>query len=324
MKNTNYFSVFLINYLPKYFTKRGDRLDLTLEGKNACAGYLFVLPFIIGFISFMLLPLFESFRMAFSKVTIDVINFGFRLEFTGLENIRRALMVDAEFNRYLVEELVRMLLIVPAVIIFSLFIALILNQEFKARGFVRAIFFLPVILSSGVLVGLETNNSLLASLAETIRQSNQMKTSVTTVLQEILVAEGAAARYMRYIFQVINQIYNIAMASGIQIIIFLSALQTIPPSMFEAAKIEGATSWECFWKITFPMVSSLILVNVVYSVVDFFIRTDNRVMRKISLVLINNLDFGFSSAMAWFYFLVVILVIGVAFSVISKRVYYYE
>jgi len=324
MKNTNYFSVFLINYLPKYFTKRGDRLDLTLEGKNACAGYLFVLPFIIGFISFMLLPLFESFRMAFSKVTIDVINFGFRLEFTGLENIRRALMVDAEFNRYLVEELVRMLLIVPAVIIFSLFIALILNQEFKARGFVRAIFFLPVILSSGVLVGLETNNSLLASLAETIRQSNQMKTSVTTVLQEILVAEGAAARYMRYIFQVINQIYNIAMASGIQIIIFLSALQTIPPSMFEAAKIEGATSWECFWKITFPMVSSLILVNVVYSVIDFFIRTDNRVMRKISIVLINNLDFGFSSAMAWFYFLIVILVIGIAFSIISKRVYYYE
>jgi ABC-type sugar transport system permease subunit len=324
MKNTNHFSVFLINNLPKYFTKRGDRLDLTLEGKNACAGYLFVLPFIIGFVSFMLLPLFESFRMVFNKVTIDVVNFGFRLEFTGLENIRRALMVDAEFNRFLVEELVRMLLIVPAVIIFSLFIALILNQEFKARGFVRAIFFLPVILSSGVLIGLETNNSLLASLAETIKQSNQMKASVTDVLQEILVAEGAAARYMRYIFQVINQIYNIAMASGIQIIIFLSALQTIPPSMFEAAKIEGATSWECFWKITFPMVSSLILVNVVYSVVDYFIRTDNRVMRKISIVLINNLDFGFSSAMAWFYFLVVILVIGAAFSIISKKVYYYE
>jgi len=324
MKSSNYFSVFLVNYLPKYFTKRSDRLDLTLEGKNARAGYLFVLPFIIGFVAFMLLPLFESFRMVFSRVTIDVINFGFKMEFSGLANIKRALMVDAEFNRFLVEEIVRMLLIVPAVIIFSLFIALLLNQEFKARGFVRAIFFLPVILSSGVLVGLETNNSLLASLAETIKASNQMKASVTTVLQEILVAEGAGARYMQYVFRVVNQIYNIAMASGIQIIIFLSALQTIPASMFEAAKIEGATAWECFWKITFPMVSSLILVNVVYSVVDFFIRTDNRVMTKISLVLINNLDFGYSSAMAWFYFLVVIIVIGIAFSIISKRVYYYE
>jgi len=324
MKSTNYFSTFLVNNLPKYFTWRDDKFDLTLEGKNARAGYLFVLPFVIGFISFMLLPLFESFRMVFSRVTIDVVNFGFKQEFIGLENVKRALMVDAEFNRLLVEELVRMLLIVPAVIIFSLFIALILNQEFKARSFVRAIFFLPVILSSGILIGLETNNSLLASLAETIRASNQMKASVTTVLQEILVAEGAAARYMTYIFQVINQIYNIAMASGIQIIIFLSALQTIPVSMFEAAKIEGATSWECFWKITFPMVSSLILVNVVYSVVDYFIRTDNRVMTKISTALVNNLNFGFSSAMAWIYFLVVIVVIGAASVIISKRVYYYE
>jgi ABC-type sugar transport system permease subunit len=241
-----------------------------------------------------------------------------------LGNIERALLVDAEFNRLLVEELVRMVLIVPAVIIFSLFIALILNQEFKARGFVRAIFFLPVILSSGVLIGLETNNALLHSVAESIKQSNQLKTSVTGVLEQILAAEGAASRYMKYIFQVVNQIYNIAMASGIQIIIFLSALQTIPSSMFEAAKIEGSTSWECFWKITFPMVSSLILVNFVYSVVDYLIRTDNRVMNKIFIALVNRLDFGFSAAMAWFYFFVVIAVIGISLSLISKKVYYYE
>jgi len=320
----NFLSGFLVRSLPKYFTMRSEKLDFTLEGKNARAGYLFTLPFIIGFILFMLIPIFESFRMVFSKVTIDVINYGFRLEFTGLENLLRALTIDAEFNRLLVEELVRMVLIVPAVIIFSLFIALILNQEFKARGFVRAIFFLPVILSSGVLIGLETNNALLQSLAETIKESNQMKTSITGVLEKILATEGAASEFMKYIFQVVNQIYNIAMASGIQIIIFLSALQTIPVSMFEAAKIEGATSWECFWKITFPMVSSLILVNAVYSVVDYFIRTDNRVMQKIFLALINNLDFGFSSAMAWFYFLIVIIVIGVTFSIFSKKVYYYD
>jgi ABC-type sugar transport system permease subunit len=324
MELKNFFPVFLVKYFPRYFTRKNEKLDFTLEGKNARAGYLFVLPFFIGFILFMLLPIFESFRMAFSKVTIDVVNYGFNLEFTGLENLLRALTIDAEFRRLLVEELIRMVLIVPAVIIFSLFIALILNQEFKARGFVRAIFFLPVILSSGVLIGLETNNALLASLAETIKASNQMKTSITGVLEKILAAEGAAQGFMKYIFQVVNQIYNIAMASGIQIIIFLSALQTIPVSMFEAAKIEGATSWECFWKITFPMVSSLILVNVVYSVVDYFIRTDNLVMEKIFLALVNNLDFGFSAAMAWFYFLIVIIVIGVTLSIFSKKVYYYE
>ena len=324
MKIKNNFIDFITKYFPKYFTQKNDELCLTLEGKNARAGYLFVLPFIIGFISFMLLPIFESLRMSFSRVIIDVTRYGFRMEFTGLGNIQRALLVDAEFNRLLVEELVRMVLIVPAVIIFSLFVALILNQEFKARGFVRAIFFLPVILSSGVLIGLETNNALLRSVAESIKQSNQLKTSVTGVLERVLAAEGAASGYMKYIFQVVNQIYNIAMASGIQIIIFLSALQTIPSSMFEAAKIEGSTSWECFWKITFPMVSSLILVNFVYSVVDYLIRTDNRVMKKIFVALVNRLDFGFSAAMAWFYFLVVIVVIGICLSIISKKVYYYE
>jgi ABC-type sugar transport system permease subunit len=311
-------------YLPKYFHKKNEKLCLTLEGKNARAGYVFVLPFIIGFVFFMFIPIFESLRMVFSRVSIDIINFGFTLEFSGLENLQRALLVDPEFNRLLVEELLRMLLIVPAIIIFSLFIALILNQEFKGRGFVRAIFFLPVILSSGVLIGLETSNALLHSIAETIKESNQMRTQITGVLEDILVAEGAASEYMAYIFLIVNQIYDIAMASGIQIIIFLSALQTIPVSMFEAAKIEGSTAWECFWKITFPMVSSLILVNIIYSVVDYFIRTDNRVMEKIFLALVNNLEFGFSAAMAWVYFLVVIIVIGVTFAIVSKRVYYYE
>jgi ABC-type sugar transport system permease subunit len=161
-------------------------------------------------------------------------------------------------------------------------------------------------------------------MAEIIKRGNLMKSSVTGVLEEILVAEGAASDFMAYIFRIINQIYDIAMASGIQIIIFLSALQTIPPSMFEAANIEGATSWECFWKITFPMVSSLILVNVVYSVVDYFIRTDNRVMEKIRVTMMQRMEYGFSTAMAWVYFLAVIVIIGIAMALISRKVYYYE
>jgi len=315
---------FMEKYFGSYFVKKNNKLCLTLEGKNARAGYFFILPFLIGFISFMFFPIFESFRMVFSKVTIDVINYGFKLEFIKFANIEHTLMIDAEFNRLLVEELLRMVLIVPAIIIFSLFVALLLNQEFKARSFVRAVFFLPVILSSGVMIGLETNNALLQSIANTIKESNLLKSSVTGVLEQILAAEGAGSSFMKYIFQVVNQIYSIAMASGIQIIIFLSALQTIPISMFEAAKIEGASSWECFWKITFPMVSSLILVNVVYSVVDYFLRTDNKVMEKIFQALIKSLDFGFSAAMAWIYFLIVIIVIGITLGIFSKKVYYYE
>jgi len=316
---------FFLNYYQKYFHKKNNKLALTLEGKDARAGYLFCLPFIIGFILFMFFPLLESFVMIFNKITIDVVNYGFKRDFIGFGNIQRALAIDPEFNRLLVDELLRMALVVPAIIIFSLFAALLLNQEFKARGLVRAIFFLPVILSSGVLIGIETNSALLKSIAENIRHNNQLKASITSVLEDILVIEGAGmGNFMKFIFRTVNQIYTIAMASGIQIIIFLSALQTIPSSIFEAAKIEGATSWECFWKITFPMVSSLIIVNVVYSVVDFFLRTDNLIMEKIILVLNQHLDFGFSAAMAWLYFLIVAIVIGVIMALVSKKVYYYE
>lgn len=307
-----------------YIIKKQNKYRLTLEGKNALAGYLFILPFVAGFLSFMLFPVLESLRMVFSEVNIDTVKHGFSMDFTGFENLKRVFFVDPEFNRLLAEEIGRMLFIVPAVIIFSLFVALILNQEFHGRALVRAIFFLPVILSSGVIIGLETNNSLLSSMAEVIKEGNMMKSSITGVLEEILVSEGAASDFMGYIFTIVNQIYDIAMASGIQIIIFLSALQTIPPSMFEAAKIEGATGWECFWKITFPMVSSLILVNIVYSVVDYFIRTDNRVMEKINLTLMRRMEYGFSTAMAWVYFLAVMLIIGIAVTLISKKVYYYE
>jgi ABC-type sugar transport system permease subunit len=307
-----------------YFIKRDGKTSLTLEGKNAITGYLFLLPFLIGFLAFMFFPILESLRMVFSNVRIDTVNRGFSMEFIGLENIKRVLTVDPEFNRLVTEEIGRMVLIVPAIIIFSLFVALLLNQEFKARGVVRAVFFLPVILSSGIMIGLETNNSLLNSMADIIKEGNLMKSSITKILEDILVVEGATSDFMGYIFRIINQIYDIAMASGIQIIIFLSALQTIPNSMFEAAKIEGATSWECFWKITFPMVSSLILVNIVYSVVDYFLRTDNRVMDKINVSLIRLMQFGFATAMAWVYFFAVILIIGLAMALISKKVYYYE
>jgi ABC-type sugar transport system permease subunit len=305
--------------------KKRKKIKLTLAEKNAVAGYLFILPFLAGFGAFMLLPLVQSLRMVFSEVHIDTRRHGFTMTFTGLENLRKVFMVDSEFNRMLTEELGRMVLIVPAVIIFSIFVALILNQEFRGRGLVRAIFFLPVILSSGVMIGLEANNSLLSGMAEIIRQANAMKSSVTGILQDILVSEGTAVSdFMRYIFSIVNQVYDIAMASGIQIIIFLSALQTISPSMFEAAKIEGSTDWECFWKITFPMLSPLILVNVVYSVVDYFIRSDNTVMDKIRRTLMQRLEYGFSTAMAWVYFLVVLAILGITAALISRKVYYYE
>ncbi len=260
--------------------------------------------------------------MTFNEVNLGT--GGFDMNWVGIKNYMDAFTVDPEFVPFLLSEISTMLLNTPATLIFSFFIALLLNQNFKGRGAVRAIFFLPVILSSGVIVGIEYNNALLQDMKDVI-SSNTNDTSVTGVLESILITSDSSPMSMMfmYVFQIIDKVYDIAIASGIQIIMFLSALQTISPSMFEAAKIEGCTAWESFWKITFPMVSSMILVNVVYTVIDFFLKTDNTVMTKISEE-VGKLNYGFSSAMAWVYFLCVIIILGIVSLIISKRVYYYE
>ena len=299
-----------------------QRKKKTLAFKNAVAGYLFIAPFILGFILFMIVPLGQSLMMTFNEVNLGT--GGFDMNWVGIKNYMDAFTVDPEFVPFLLSEISTMLLNTPATLIFSFFIALLLNQNFKGRGAVRAIFFLPVILSSGVIVGIEYNNALLQDMKDVI-SSNTNDTSVTGVLESILITSDSSPMSMMfmYVFQIIDKVYDIAIASGIQIIMFLSALQTISLSMFEAAKIEGCTAWESFWKITFPMVSSMILVNVVYTVIDFFLKTDNTVMTKISEE-VGKLNYGFSSAMAWVYFLCVIIILGIVSLIISKRVYYYE
>lgn len=294
---------------------------MTLAQKNSIAGYQFILPFIVGFVAFLAYPLFQSMYMSFCNVTVGA--GGFTMEFNGLANYKRAFTLDAEFNRLLTESLSNMAYRVPATLVFSFFVALLLNQEFKGRGVVRAIFFLPVILSSGVIVGLEFNNTLLQGMEDVV-QSSANTSSVTSTLQSILDTGGSGSKFFQYVFDIVDSVYDVAIASGIQIIIFLSGLQTISTSMYEAAKIEGCTAWESFWKITFPMVSSLILVNIVYSIIDFLIRTDNKVMEKINDTMSRQMDYGFSSAMAWSYFLCVMGIIGVVSFIISKKVYYYE
>lgn len=292
-----------------------------LARRNAVAGYLFIAPFIIGFVCFMVYPLCQSLMMSFCKVT--VVSGGFSMDFIGIYNYKYAFTVDPEFNQLLVQEMAGMAVDVPVTLIFSFFIALLLNQEFKGRGFVRAIFFLPVILSSGVMVGLEYNNSLLSGMEDVIRESSNVS-SITSTLQEILTAGSVGNKFLEFVFDAVDHVYDIAIASGIQIIIFLSGLQTISTAMFEAAKIEGATSWETFWKITFPMISSLILVNLIYTIIDCFLSSDSDLMTKITDTMVKQMDYGFSSAMAWIYFACVIAIIGICSLIISKRVYYYE
>ena len=280
-----------------------------LQRRKAISGYLFIAPFIIGFLAFMVKPLFQSLYMSFC--TVEVSPNGIHNVFKGLANYIQAFTIDTEFNRLLVEEISRMCINSLAIMVFSFFVALILNQKFKGRALVRAIFFLPVILSSGVILGVESNNALLASVQNMVEETTST-TSVTDAIKSILLTSGIGASAFEKVFDIVDGIYDVAIASGIQIIIFLSGLQTISTNMYEAAAIEGCTAWESLWKITFPMISSLFLVNWIYTIVDFCMRSDNQVMEKISDQMIQYINYGFASAMSWIYFLIVIVIIGVS------------
>lgn len=291
-----------------------------LEKRKAIAGYMFISPFIIGFLLFMVKPLIQSLYMSFCNVEVSAAKF--ELHWSGVENYIYSFRIDPEYVRLLTEELTRMVIYSLAIIVFSFFIALILNQKFPGRALTRAIFFLPVILSSGVMLGLESNNQLMDMLQQTV-ESATADVSITDGLETILRTTGVGMRAFDKVFELINNIYDVALASGIQIIIFLSGLQTIPKSMYEAADIEGCTAWESLWKITFPSISSLFLVNWVYTVVDFCMRSDNAVIEKIQKV-IGLQNYGLSSAMSWIYFVIVIAFVGLTSFIISKGVYYYD
>lgn len=292
-----------------------------LQRRKAISGYLFILPFILGFAFFMIKPLFNSLYMSFCRV--DIGSGYINNVFSGMVNYVKAFTVDPEFSRFVTEELSRMFYNSIAIMVFSFFTALILNQKFRGRALVRAVFFLPVILASGVLIGVEDNNQLMGSMKQVIEDSGTGN-SITEAVKNILITAGVGVRAYETVFELVDGIYDVALASGIQIIIFLSGLQTISASMYEAADIEGCTAWEKLWKITFPMVSSIFLVNWIYTIVDFCMRSDNTVMNKITTTMIANLDYGLASAFSWSYFCLVIIIIAVSSLIISKGVYYYE
>lgn len=300
---------------------KNKKKTMSLQKRKAISGYLFILPFLLGFSLFLVKPMVESLYMSFCNV--DPGPNGFTRTLTGLDNYVRAFTIDTEFNRMLVEEFGRMLLNSISVMVFSFFVAIVLNGKFRGRALVRAIFFLPVILSSGVILGVETNNTLMASIQTEILANTNVG-SISEVIESILVTSSAVNPLLDQVFAVVNSIYDVAIASGIQIIIFLSGLQTIPDSVYEAADIEGCTAWEKLWKITFPMISSIFLVNWIYSIIDFCMRTDGEIMEKIREQMIVQMNYGFSSAMAWIYFLIVIVVIAISSAIISKGVYYYD
>lgn len=302
------------------------KFSLTLEQKRSLKGVAFISPFLIGFIMFFLYPFIHSIILSFNRV--EVAEDGYRLIYEGIGNYHHIFRTDATFTRHLVAAVQNTILNVPLILIFSFFAAALLNQKFKGRTLARAILFLPVIVSSGVVMRFQNDPNSLRSLLEaglsvdpSTGATGLQSFELSLLLHEMLPPNMAP--YISYLTGAVDRIYELVNASGVQILVFLAALQSIPPAMFEASYIEGATGWENFWKITFPMISSWFLVNTVYSIVDTFTAYNNPMMIKINDVF-GQQNFGIASAMSWVYFIVIMLLMGFILKVVSKRVFYYE
>ena len=244
---------------------------LTLLQKRGLTGILFVLPWVVGFILFYVRSLIMTGQFAFNELTIDAVNGGYQLTPVGWENFRYAFKVHGSFKQILTSSVGNMLIDVPLIIFFSLFMAMLLNKKFPGRAVVRAIFFLPVILNSGAITAaMELSEQMMAGgissqAAEVTATVGSTMALDIDYLISMFMNLGIPASLLDYIVAAVDRINDIIAASGIQIVIFIAALQSIPGSMYEVAKIEGATGYETFWKVTFPMVMPHIITNIVYT-----------------------------------------------------------
>ena len=243
------------------------------------------------------------------------------LTYVGLENYKKIATTNLGFINSISSTLPK-LVYIPAILIFSFMIANLLNAKFRGRTVARVIFFMPVVTASGVAAKIKDGSWEVARVGSSVSGAlSNTDFDITTSIKNILSDMPFMTPFVDLITTAFDQLSNIVLMSGIQILIFLAALQQIPVSAKEAASMEGATGWEFFWKITFPMISPMILANLIYTVIDTFIDSENPVM-SIVLAQSRGLRYGLSAAMAWIYFLIVAVALAIIVAIVSKFVFY--
>lgn len=299
------------------------RLKLSLQTKKVITGLIFIFPFIVGFILFFLRPSIQS--VIFSLSDLQIKATGYELNFIGFENYKYAFTVDPQFTRIFTETVRQILVDIPAVIIFSFIAAAFLNQDFKGRGLARVIFFLPVILGAGVLAQLEKADIM--ARTQGLQYGTGIEAGINEVADVFLFSTKLTSFFLRmrlpkdllnYIVVATAHIPDIIHKSAIPIVIFLAGLQSISSLIYEAADIEGANGWEKFWKITVPLISPLIVTNIVFIIIDSFTAADNRLVTYIESTAWGRGIFGVSVAMSWVYFLAITIILAVVIKIVSK------
>lgn len=292
---------------------------MSYQRRKSLYGYGFIALWLVGTILFFLIPLGKSLWYSFCDLSVEPGAMNTR--FSGLKNYLSVLNEDPYYTEYLGDVLLETLWKTPLILIFSLFIAVILNQKFRGRTLARAVFFLPVIIATGPVFKIISGDMESTGNSGAEQFSTMFSADLIGELMEFLGIYGMSDSMSTFIKTVADNIFGIVWNSGIQIILFLAALQGIPQSAREAAQLEGATSWEYFWKITFPYVSPFILANLIFTVIDSFTNPMNSVMNRISAMR-SQFEFGGASAMVWIYFVVVIAAVGIVTGLMRRTVYY--
>lgn len=295
--------------------KKSKNARLTIEQRTALNGHLYVLPFYIGFIFFFLTPIIKSISYVFCNVSFDVT--GVLTEFTGLENLKYIFNKDLDFKGNLVTSVTALLWKTPVILILSLLLAMIANINMPGKGVIRSVFFLPVILSSGVVLDTIREDDIAGLMMRGSVVSANGSVVSSNSLANMLEQAGLSISIVNLFINISNNIFDLLFNCGIPMLIFLSGLQGISPSLYEASSVEGATAWDNFWKITLPMIMPIALINLVYIIVDNFASSSNLVMQQV-LSSVELLKLGEASAMVWVFCVIIAVIFAVFFAVANK------
>ena len=275
-------------------------------------GRICVTHWVIGLVLFFLIPIIKSIYFSFADVSISV--GGMKSSFVGLKNYIYIFTKDADYMDNIAKSVVSFLYSFPIIIILSLIIALILNQKFIGRTFFRALYFLPVIIASGAVLSI-----ILSATTDSISDiKNDESVALAMVdINQLVEWSGLPTQIAKYLNNVINGIMNLIWNCGIQIVLFISGMQSIPDLMYEVSKVEGATKWEEFWLITLPMLSRTIVLVAIFTMVEILTSQDDKVMTQ-AYSLMKSQFYGESSAMLWAYFLVIGTLMAIFLTVYNK------
>lgn len=301
-----------------------NRKKRSLEKRRAFAGYFFIFPLILG-VAFVFIPnMIQTFMFTLNDITVKI-GGGFDLKSVGFAHFDYSWNTDPQFKILLAGSIRQLVTDVPVLMIFSLFMATILNQKFKGRLLARAIFFVPVILATGIIARVESVTNIM-NIVEVSRESGgaSLGTAEFAAFEQMLSSLNFNSFLINIVVGAANGIYRVVQSCGIQIFIFMAGLQEVPYSLYEAADVEGCSKWELFWKITLPLISPQIVVCSIYTIVDAFSKPNSPLFEHVNQIAFSQNQYGLATAMYMIYFLCIAAILAVVGLVMSRFVFYNE